>query len=213
VTVSSATPGATIHYTTDGTSPSSAVYAGPISVAASTTIRAIATKAGWSDSYIVMGSYTFNFGGLAAPTVSPGAGTYVGSVSVTLQAFPGATIRYTTNGTEPTSSSALYAGPIALAATTTLKAKAFQADWTPSATASTTYTLQVAAPSLSPGSGTYPIGQAITVTCPTPGATIRYTLDGTDPMTSDAFAPSGGSLFISVSSSSSKPEPRRAACS
>ncbi len=45
---------------------------------------------------------------------------------VTLGALPGTVIRYTTDGTEPTESSALYAGPFTIEKTCTVKAKAFQ---------------------------------------------------------------------------------------
>jgi Chitobiase/beta-hexosaminidase C-terminal domain len=52
----------------------------------------------------------------------------------------GVQIRYTTNGTEPTSASTLYAGPLTISAAETLKAKAFKTNWQPSLTASFTYT-------------------------------------------------------------------------
>jgi hypothetical protein len=57
-------------------------------------------------------------------------------------ATSGATIRYTTNGSDPTSSSTVYSGPLTLSATTTLKARAFKSGMTDSAVASGTYTKQ-----------------------------------------------------------------------
>ena len=60
VTISCATSGATIHYTTDGTTPtaSSAVYSTPISVAETTTIKAMAVKEGMINSEIAEATYT-----------------------------------------------------------------------------------------------------------------------------------------------------------
>jgi alpha-tubulin suppressor-like RCC1 family protein len=198
VSMSTTTSGATIRYTTDGTPPtgSSPVYSSPVGVTGSAWLWAVGSKAGWTDSYFAAGEYMLNFGTLAAPTVTPGTGTSVGSVEVTLSAASGAAIRYTTNGTEPTAASSLYTGAITLTATTTLKAKAFQADWTTSATATETYTLQVAAPTFSPTAGTYAIGQAITLSCATPNATIHYTIDGTEPTASDGSTLSGGTVFV-----------------
>jgi carbohydrate binding protein with CBM56 domain/chitobiase/beta-hexosaminidase-like protein len=60
VTISTATAGATIRYTVDGSTPtaSSTVYTGPISVPASRTVNAIATKSGSTDSAVSSASYT-----------------------------------------------------------------------------------------------------------------------------------------------------------
>jgi hypothetical protein len=57
--LSTATPGATIHYTTDGTAPSgsSAVYFGPIPVTATTVIEAVAVAAGNTNSGYARGDY------------------------------------------------------------------------------------------------------------------------------------------------------------
>ncbi|MBK7383603.1 MAG: CotH kinase family protein [Flavobacteriales bacterium] len=64
----------------------------------------------------------------AKPTMSQAAGYYGGAVSVALASTdPTATIRYTTNGFEPTAASTAYAGPINIATTTVLRAKAFGA--------------------------------------------------------------------------------------
>jgi len=60
VTLSSATTGATIRYTVDGSTPtaSSTVYTGPITVSASSTISAIALKSGSANSPVASASYT-----------------------------------------------------------------------------------------------------------------------------------------------------------
>ena len=56
---------------------------------------------------------------------TPGA-PFVGTTQVVLTSpTPGATIRYTLDGSAPTSSSTLYDGPLALERTTTVKARAF----------------------------------------------------------------------------------------
>lgn len=63
---------------------------------------------------------------VAKPTMSQPSGYHGGAISVTLAcATAGATIRYTTDGSTPTAGSTAYAGPINIAATTVLRARAF----------------------------------------------------------------------------------------
>ena len=83
-------------------------------------------------------------GVVATPTFSPAEGTYYDAVNVELEcATSGATIHYTTDGSTPTASSAIYNGPISLTATstTTIKAIAMMENMTNSAMASATYTV------------------------------------------------------------------------
>ena len=73
---------------------------------------------------------------------SPAGGTYYSPLSVSLSCgISGASIRYTIDGSEPSSDSALYSNPILTSYTTTFKAKAFMSGMVDSDTASTTYTI------------------------------------------------------------------------
>lgn len=62
VTISSATSGAAIHYTVDGSTPtaSSPLYSAAITVAASETVKAIAIKAGFSNSAVGSAAYVIS---------------------------------------------------------------------------------------------------------------------------------------------------------
>lgn len=78
---------------------------------------------------------------VATPAFSQVSGyVFPGTLQLTLTcATDDATIRYTTDGSEPTEDHDTFLTPITLSATTTVKAKAFKADMTPSATASATF--------------------------------------------------------------------------
>lgn len=60
ISISSATSGATIYYTTDGTTPteSSSQYANPFTITESKTIKAYAVKASFDDSEVATATYT-----------------------------------------------------------------------------------------------------------------------------------------------------------
>jgi alpha-tubulin suppressor-like RCC1 family protein len=188
VTLTASPTGSSVRYTTDGSpaTASSTLYTGPIPIATRTTINAIGVKPEWASSSPYSGMFKFDFGDLAAPVPSPAQGTYNSAVTVTLTAMPGATIRYTTNGNNPTPSSPIYinTAPLELTTTTTVKAIALHDDYptNPVQIATAVYTIQVEAPSISPTTGSYAAGQQITATSPTPGATITYTLDGSEPL-------------------------------
>jgi alpha-tubulin suppressor-like RCC1 family protein len=194
VTISTTSPGASIHFTVDGSTPSEAstLYTGPLSVSTSTTIKAIGLRSNWTSSAVATGTYTMNFGTLAAPTFDPGTASYTTSANVSISAMAGATIRYTTNGSAVTTSSPIYTSAIEVTTTTTINAKAYHQDYTTSPQSSATYTIVVASPTLSHTSGTYPAGQVITASTSTPGATLTFTTNGVAPTSNGAVFPSAG---------------------
>ncbi len=75
-----------------------------------------------------------------APTFNPAAGTYTEAQNVTIScATEGATIYYTTNGDEPTTSSTVYAAPISVSSNMTIKAIAAKSGYDNSTVASADY--------------------------------------------------------------------------
>lgn len=72
VEITCATPGATVFYTTDGSMPngSSSVYTTPITISATTTFKAVATKSGLESSDLAAAVYTVSLSS-ADPVVSP----------------------------------------------------------------------------------------------------------------------------------------------
>jgi hypothetical protein len=70
VTITSATSNATIHYTTDGSTPTETagnVYSAPVSIGSTATLQAIAFESGFTDSPVTSEDYTIN---TTATTVS-----------------------------------------------------------------------------------------------------------------------------------------------
>lgn len=184
-----------IYYTTDGTEPtqSSSLYSSAITVSQSLTLKAKAWKAGYTPSDTATGVYELKGNPIS---VSPGGSNYTNTQSVTLSTTSPGTIRYTTDGTEPTANSTPYGSPISVASSLTLKAKSFQTGWTPSDTATATYNMKVATPTVVPGPGGYGSAQAVVVSTSTLVAFLRYTLNGADPVESDLPVVSGTSILI-----------------
>ena len=189
VSIGDATSGATIYYTTNGSTPttSSTRYAGPITVSASETIEAIATATNYTTSGVATATYTINSGATSTPTFSVASGTYSSAQTVSIgDATSGATIYYTTNGSTPTTSSVKYAGSITVNANETIKAIATATNYTTSGVATATYTISTiaASPVFSVAAGTYSSSQNVSITDATSGATIHYTTNGSTPTTS-----------------------------
>ena len=79
---------------------------------------------------------------VAAPTATPEAGTYQGTQQAVLSCeTEGATIHYTTDGTEPNAQSAVYDGAIEVSGSATIKARAFLDGSAPSEVATFSYTI------------------------------------------------------------------------
>jgi hypothetical protein len=178
VTVSiSAQPGATIRYTTNGAAPtaSSTAYTAPFSLSASAVVKAIAVS-GAKTSPVASASFTIQNGPAppATPNISPNGGVFTAPVTVSMSAALGCTIRYTTNGAPPTSSSPVYAAPFSLSASATVKAIAISGAQT-SPVASSSFTIQP-----QPTSNDTKAPKILSITTPsitTSAATIAWTTD------------------------------------
>lgn len=191
VIISCATSNAVIKYTTDGSTPTvnSDTYTAPIAVESTATIKAVAFKSGSYDSNVA--SATYNIGAVqtvATPVISPKGGTYESPQSLTVTcSTPGATVRYTLDGSEPTENSPIIDGSISISETTTVKVKGFLTGILPSATATETYNFGTPVKlmlTISPDSGTYTGPVSVAIACNYAGATIRYTVDGSTPNSS-----------------------------
>ena len=80
---------------------------------------------------------------VATPTFSPAGGTYFEAQTVSITcATEGATIHFTTDGTDPTENSDVYGTPLDISETTTVKAKAWKDGYEASNIASATYTIE-----------------------------------------------------------------------
>lgn len=124
---------------------------------------------------------------VATPSFSVSEGTYNVAQSVELDCgTDGATIYYTTDGTDPTASSSVYSKAISVTQTTTIKAFAVKDGLTNSAIGSATYTLKCVAPSFDPAAGSVGYGTAVTLSTTTDGATIYYTTNGDTPTSSSS---------------------------
>lgn len=146
VTLSCGTEGAIIRYTLDGSRPTpehGTMASGPVTVAASARLRAIATLAGHNPSGIRNAQFDLFPQAVEAPVFSVEGGVYGWAQDVAITcATPGARVRYTTDGTEPTARTGyLYSGPVNMGVTTTLKAIATLEGWAPSPVRREVYTM------------------------------------------------------------------------
>jgi N-acetylneuraminic acid mutarotase len=192
VKIADSTTGATVYYTLDGSTPTtaSAKYTAAISVSQTTTINAIAVAAGFSNSAVASAAYTINLPPAASPTFNPAAGTYTSIQTVTLaDSTTGASIYYTLDGSTPTTASAKYSKALTVSQSTTINAIAVATEYSISAVASATYTLNLppaAAPAFTPAAGAYTSIQKVKLSDSITGASIYYTLDGSTPTTASA---------------------------
>jgi len=127
VTLSHENANAAIYYTTDGSVPTanSIPYTGPITLTSTTPVRAIAVTTEFTGSTIL--EYTVKVPPVSKPTGSVATGLGSGNIvsagtTIELRTeTAGATLYYTTDGSEPTSASAKYTSPITVNADMVIK--------------------------------------------------------------------------------------------
>lgn len=129
----------------------------------------------------------------AAPVFDPSAGTYSQDITVSMSSeTAGATIHYTTDGSDPGTGSPVFdpSSPIAVAGdgtTVTVRAIAVASGFSPSDVAEAGYAIdygRVSTPQFNPPPGTYGTDIDVSISTMTGGATIHYTVDGSEPTTS-----------------------------
>ncbi len=179
ITLATATPGASIRYSLDGSTPTLA-YSGPLVLTQSATVKAQAFAPGMTNSAISTAQFTAQ---AEAPAISPNGGTFTAPQSVTLSTrMPGTSIRYSLDGSAPT---LLYSNPITVSQSATVRAQATAAGMADSTISTAGFTIsvpaQVAAPTITPPGGAFTGSVTVSLATPTPGATIRYSLDGGTP--------------------------------
>jgi Concanavalin A-like lectin/glucanases superfamily/Chitobiase/beta-hexosaminidase C-terminal domain/Viral BACON domain len=91
-----------------------------------------------------------NMGVVATPMIAPAGGTYNAAVNVSVTSpTSGSSIHYTTDGSEPSTSSPAYVQALTVASTATVKAKAVRSGMKDSGTASSAFVINSGTPSSS----------------------------------------------------------------
>ncbi|MDE6697728.1 MAG: chitobiase/beta-hexosaminidase C-terminal domain-containing protein, partial [Muribaculaceae bacterium] len=169
------TPGATIHYTLDGTEPTTAstVYTEPVFVPGNIVVKAIAVKEGMTDSSVT--TYQVTSYRAAMPVIA----FEHGKIRMT-SATDGAEIHYTIDNSDPTTDSSLYSGLLELEEDVLIKAIATKADLTDSDIAVYVFSKEehvMKAP-------TFKLHEdlSLEIIPAVEGGETRYTTDGTDPV-------------------------------
>ena len=144
VTLSCETEGAEIRYALDGSEPtgSSRLYTGPFTIDDTTTVKAKAFKEDWFESETATVTFTREWCTVDAPVIEPsGAGFENVSQAVSLScATDGATILYTTDGSDPKVNGREYTKPFAIYKSCTVRAIAVKYDWKDSTETTATFT-------------------------------------------------------------------------
>ncbi len=86
---------------------------------------------------------------VATPVISPAGGTYTSAVDVTISSgTSGATIYYTTDGSEPDTNAQVYGGPFNIGVDTVVRAKGYKAGFNPSGIATVSYDIDALPPQI-----------------------------------------------------------------
>lgn len=176
VVIACTTPGVTLHYTTDGSTPTAAspTTTGTIDgLAIGTNVKVVAVKEGMINSNVATKVVKYN---VPQPVLS-----FDGTEVTMTCTLDGAKIYYTTNGNNPTTSSTLYDPAAKPTFTNPATVKAIAAkDGYENSAATTLEITRTATPGITVS------GTSITLECATPGVTYYYTTDGSEPTPASA---------------------------
>lgn len=146
---------------------------------------------------ITITSFSGTITSVATPTFSPSSGSYFESQSVTISTTTDeASIYYTLNGDDPTTSSTLYVegSPITISATTTIKAIAVKDGLDDSSIATATYTFPAEIATIAElrqqaeGSSIYKLTGEAVLTLKSSNRNVKYIQDATDAIVIDDYS-------------------------
>lgn len=174
---------ATIYFTTNGIAPTttSTRYSSPITINATTTLMYFAMDPAGNKEAVKTEIYTID---AIAPitTASIPGGTYASIQPVTLTSTdPNATIYFTTDGTVPTTASAVYTLPILISKTAKLSYFAVDVAGNKESIKEQNYTIIPLTTTASPKGGIFTKLQTVTLAANGVGTTIFFTVDGSQP--------------------------------
>lgn len=187
ISMTCASEDATIYYTTDGSEPTkeSMVYSRRFRIFDKTTIRARAFYENGDGSDVVTAYYAL--GQCPDPViVTEGGETFLhkdNQISIDWECEDGI-LRYTIDGSDVTETSSEYIRPFMIDDTTVIKAKAFGETYFDSEQVELTATRDweaVATPNIVAAETFSGTKTMVSISCETEGATIRYTINGSEP--------------------------------
>ena len=191
VTIGDTAGGDPIYYTTDDSNPETSstrtLYTGTFTVSQSETVEASVydNELGWYgpslDTFHINGSSS-----VQAPTIDPAGGTFTTAPKVSIDGlFGGETAYYTTDGSDPTTSSTAIPytglGVLTVSQSETFKVAIHdpEAGW--SSVASATFTVNSGAPVITPDGGSFTTAQSVSISGVPSGYIVLYTTDGNSP--------------------------------
>jgi len=184
--ISSATPGAAIHYTLDGSDPvgTSPMYTAPFAVGVTDlAVKAVALHKGLAPSNVVESAvYTVK---ASAPVLDPMEGDFTAEALIKVtSATTGAELRCTLDGSDPTADTDVVTSPVSVTETGSLvSCVATREGLTVSDVTSMASAIVIKAipPVITPDSGEFTNQATIVMSCESAGCTIYYTTDGSVP--------------------------------
>ena len=192
------TPDTVIHYTVDGTTPTtdSPVYTNPFVITTHTLVRAIAVKSGYANSDVAGFLYRVTSAtdpiarrtdsGEILPSGEP-VTLPVGTLVTITGAAYGSTLRYTTDGSEPTENSPALSAPIRIDKNMTVTVRAFSKNHFNSDIVTFNFIAKIATPVFNPqGGSAVPLYSSVSILCETPDSETWYTLNDSEPVQNGA---------------------------
>ena len=190
IVLSCSNPNAKIFYTLDGSDPVASEtdkcsqYVSPIEVHGYTTIKSLSYVKGYPYTVVTSGEYAL--GNTAKPEFGSPEVFSKSNTRIVISCPTGeAIVRYTLDDTPVMEDSSIYTMPFTVSETTTVRAKAFKTDWFDSEEVVQTFTrlwYTNETPVISAESAAFDAAsQEVTILCATEGATVYYTIDGSEP--------------------------------